>query len=147
MKFVRELSKSGMSNKAFLEMDNELQIMLWEHCNEIIWTTIIKSLGHSHRHLVGRVADGDGMGAYKTMVLLGQDRAAGAQNEILSELMALQMHDTGESGNPACMLTYYNALNELDARYARANEGEGVPHSILRTELMELPEQYGRTGR
>ena len=76
------------------------------------------------------------------MVLLGQDRAAGAQNEILSELMALQMHDTGESGSPACMLTYYNALNELDARYARANEGEGVPHSILRTKLMELPEQY-----
>ena len=63
MKFVRELSKSGMSNKAFLEMDNELQIMLWEHCNEIIWTMIIKSLGHSHRHIVGRVADGDGMGA------------------------------------------------------------------------------------
>ena len=142
MKFVRELSRSGMSNKAFLELDNELQIMLWEHCNEIIWTMIIKSLGHSHRHIVGRVADGDGMGAYKCMVLLGHDRAAGAQNGILSDLMSLQMHDTGDSGNPACMLTYYNALNELDARYARANDGEGVPRSILRTKLMELPEQY-----
>ena len=142
MKFVRELSRSGMSNKAFLALDNEMQRLLWEHCNEIIWTMIIKSLGHSHRHLVGRVADGDGLGAYNCLMLLGSDQAAGAQNGILSELMTLQMHETGDAESLPCMLTYYNALNELDGRYAKANNGEGVPRSILRAKLMELPEKY-----
>ena len=131
-----------MSNKAFLELDNEMQRLLWEHCNEIIWTMIIKSLGHSHRHLVGRVANGDGLGAYNCMVLLGGDQSTGAQNGILSELMSLQMEATGDAESLPCMLTYYNALNELDARFAKTNNGTGVPRSILRAKLMELPEKY-----
>ena len=142
MKFVRELSRSGMSNRAFLELDNEMQRLLWEHCNEIIWTMIIKSLGHSHRHLVGRVANEDGLGAYNCMVLLGGDQTTGAQNGILSELMSLQMEATGDAESLPCMLTYYNALNELDARFAKTNNGTGVPRSILRAKLMELPEKY-----
>ena len=57
MKFVREMSKSGISSEAVLALDNELQRLLWEHCNDIIWSMIIRSLGRKHRHIVGRVAD------------------------------------------------------------------------------------------
>ena len=142
MKFVREMSKSGMSSEAFLALDNELQRLLWEYCNEIIWSMIIRSLGRKHRHIVGRVADGDGMGAYECIVLLGNDRSAGAKSSILSDLMSLQMQSTGNSEVPASIMTYYNALNDLDAEYARANGNVGMPRDILRTKLLQLPESY-----
>ena len=144
MKFVRELSRSGMSNRAFLELDNEMQRLLWEHCNEIIWTMIIKSLGHSHRHLVGRVANGDGLGAYNCMVLLGGDQTTGAQNGILSELMSLQMEATGDAESLPCMMTYYDKLIELDSKYKLANNGIGVDRDVLRTKLLELPSAYDK---
>ena len=142
MKFVREMSKSGMSREAFLALDNELQRLLWEHCNDIIWSMIIRSLGRKHRHIVGRVADGDGVGAYECIVLLGNDRSAGAKSSILSELMSLQMRSTGSAEAPASILTYYDALNDLNSEYAKANGNVGVSQDILRTKLLQLPESY-----
>ena len=56
--------------------------------------------------------------------------------------MGLRMEDTGTSSNPACILTYYERLHELDAKYSRANNGVGVGTDILRTKLMELPQAY-----
>ena len=142
LKLVESLSKTGMSKEAFIRLDLDLQRELWEHCSRIIYRMIVKSLGHTNRHLIGRVADGDGMGAYTALLLLENDQSAGAKSAILGEIMNLKMIHTGEPGKPANMLTYYNKLSELDAKYARANQKVGVPRDVLRSKLLQLPMKY-----
>ena len=142
MKLVSTLSKQGMSPEAYQQLPPDMRVAVWQHSNEIIYQLIVDSLGHKYRHLMGRVAEGDGLGAYNAILLLDNEHTAGAKNMYLSELMGLRMEDTGTSANPACILTYYERLHELNAKYSRANDGVGVSTDILRTKLMELPESY-----
>ena len=142
MKLVSTLSKRGMSPEAFTQLPPDMQVAVWLHTNETIYQLIVDSLGHKYRHLMGRVAEGDGLGAYNAILMMDNEHTAGAKNMYLSELMGLRMEDTSTPSNPACILTYYERLYELNAKYSRANDGVGVSTDILRTKLMELPESY-----
>ena len=142
MKLVSTLSREGMSPEAFRQLPADMRVAVWQRSNETMYGLIMDSLGHKYRHLMGRVAEGDGLGAYNAILLLDNEHTAGAKNQYLTELMGLRMEDTGTSSNPACILTYYERLHELDAKYSRANNGVGVGTDILRTKLMELPQAY-----
>jgi len=142
VKLVAALTKRGMSPADFQQLERSLQVEVWESANEQIHQLISKSLGHKYRYLIGRVAQGDGLGAYNTMLLLENEQTAAAKKDILSDLMALKLVETGDADNPACMLTYYAELGRLDTLYRQANNDVGVGMDILRTKLLELPDAY-----
>ncbi len=56
--------------------------------------------------------------------------------------MKMEMRATGTRDTPANMMTYYDKLIELNAKYKLANSGVGVDNEILRTKLLQLPEAY-----
>ena len=60
------------------------------------------------------------MGAHQTMMLLENEQTAGAKTAVLDDLMKLRMSDTGGADKPACMLTYYEKLQELDSPAVRS---------------------------
>ena len=144
MKLVAALSKRGMAPEDFLSLESSLQLELWEHCNEIIYQMIAKSLGHKYNYLLARVAAGDGMKAYQSIKLLDNESTMGAKNQFLSDLMRLTMRATGTRDTPANMMTYYDKLIELDSKYKLANNGIGVDRDVLRTKLLELPSAYDK---
>ena len=106
MKLVSTLSREGMSPEAFSQLPADMRVAVWQRSNETMYGLIMDSLGHKYRHLMGRVAEGDGLGAYNAILLLDNEHTAGAKNQYLTELMGLRMEDTGTSSNPACILTY-----------------------------------------
>ena len=144
MKLVAALSKRGMAPEDFLSLESSLQLELWEHCNEIIYQMIAKSLGHKYNYLLARVAAGDGMKAYQAIKLLDNESTTGAKNQFLSDLMRLTMRATGTRDTPANMMTYYDKIIELDSKYRLANNGIGVDRDVLRTKLLELPSAYDK---
>ena len=127
-----------------MRLESSLQLELWEHCNEIIYQMIAKSLGHKYNYLLARVAAGDGMKAYQSIKLLDNESTIGAKNQFLSDLMRLTMRATGTRDTPANMMTYYDKLIELDSKYKLANNGIGVDRDVLRTKLLELPSAYDK---
>ena len=54
MKLVSALSKRGMSPEDYRSMDMDLRRELWEHCNELIYQMLAKSLGHKYSYLLAR---------------------------------------------------------------------------------------------
>ena len=131
-----------MADRDFRRLPQDLQIAIWEEASERIFNLIRDALGTTYRHLIKRCAPGDGIGCYRAMLLLENVQTAGARNRFLSQLMALKLQHTGDAKNAASMLTYYNKLIEINEKYSKANDGEGVGNHILRAKLMELPEQY-----
>ena len=83
MKLVSALSKRGMSPEDYRSMDMDMQRELWEHCNELIYQMLAKSLGHKYSYLLARVATGDGMGAYRAIKLLNNESSSAAKNQYL----------------------------------------------------------------
>ena len=125
-KLIEALAKDGMPTNAFLKLTVEIRIAVWEYSSEILYQLIAVSLGHKYRRWIDRVAVGDGYGCYQAMLLRDNECTSGAKNDFLTELMALKMRMTGSEVSAPCMMTYYGKLQELNAKYAKSNGGEGV---------------------
>ena len=84
MKLVSTLSREGMSPEAFKQLPADMRVAVWQRSNETMYGLIMDSLGHKYRHLMGRVAEGDGLGAYNAILLLDNEHTAGAKNQYLT---------------------------------------------------------------
>jgi hypothetical protein len=131
-----------MPDAAFRRLPLDLQIDVWQEASDVLYTMIQDGLGPTYRHLIGRCAQGDGVGCYRALLLQENVQTAGAKNAFLSSLMSLKLPQTGDQHNAASMLTYYEKLTEINAKYKKANNDVGVSTDILRAKLMELPPAY-----